>query len=228
MGKAKQPKIRELHTFPNAFENFSHLHPQLQNCKDEVVDFRGKWRQEVFGNDNPLVLELACGKGDYTVGLAQMFPEINFIGIDIKGARMWRGAKTALEEGLKNAAFLRTEILHIHHFFSENEVDEIWITFPDPFLKKSRAKKRLTSQRFLDIYRKFLKLGGIIHLKTDSQPLYDFTLEVIEEGAHQLLYHNDDIYAQPLDFNELEIKTYYERMHLENGRTIKYLKFKPA
>jgi tRNA (guanine-N7-)-methyltransferase len=171
-----------------------------------------------------LVLELACGKGDYTIALAREHPEQNFIGVDIKGARMWLGAKTALENSIPNAAFLRTRIEFIERFFGPQEVSEIWITFPDPF--EGKATRRLTSPPFLDRYRKILSPGGIIHLKTDSDLLYEYTLEVIAEDPRcTLIYSNDDIYHGPLPFPELDHKTYYEKKHLRDGRRIKYVKF---
>jgi len=168
---------------------------------------------------------LACGKGDYTVALAMDYPDHNFIGVDIKGARLWRGAKTAMDGSMLNVAFLRTRIEFIDRFFASEEVSEIWITFPDPF--EGKITRRLTSPPFIERYRKILKSGGIIHLKTDSRLLYDFTLDVIHSDSRcHVLYANPDIYNSPLEFKELEHKTYYEKKHLAEGRTIKYLRFK--
>lgn len=222
----KLQKFAEVLSFPNVYENFDAKAPGLAGENGERVEMKGHWRSRHFGNDHPLTLELACGKGDYALGLAQRFPERNFIGVDIKGARIWRGAKTALEKGLKNVAFLRTRIEQIALFFEKNEVDEIWITFPDPFLRDSKANRRLTSAMFLGQYRKILKPGGLVHLKTDEPNLYDFTLETLAaQRDYSLQYHDDDIYAKPLPMPELEIKTFYEKQHLAAGKTIKYVRF---
>ena len=227
MGKNKLKKFRDLLTFPNVYENYDPKFPRLLLDKDTEVEMKGQWKTFHFKNQNPLVLELACGRGEYTVALASAFPDVNFLGVDVKGARIWKGAAYALENHLHNAAFLRTRIEQIALFFDENEVDEIWITFPDPFLRESKENKRLTSARFLDTYKKFLKPGALLHLKTDDPTLYEFTLETIGKypGA-TLLYHKDDIYSDELDFPELTFKTYYERSHLADGRKIKYIRFK--
>lgn len=223
----KLQKFAEVLSFPNVFENFDANNPGLAGENGVPVDLKGKWREAHFKNDHPVTLELACGKGDYAIGLAQRFPERNFIGVDIKGARIWRGAKTALESGLKNVAFLRTRIEQISLFFEKNEVDEIWITFPDPFLRKGKENRRLTSPNFLKQYPNFLKKEGLIHLKTDDPTLYEFTLEVLAaQDNFTLLYHDDDIYAKPLPMPELEIKTFYEKQHLAAGKTIKYIRFR--
>ncbi len=223
----KLQKFAEVLAFPNVYENFDAKKPVLTGTGGVEVDLKGRWAQQHFGNDNPITLELACGKGDYTLGLARQFPERNFIGVDIKGARIWRGAKTALEEGLSNAAFLRTRIELIAHFFEMGEVAEIWITFPDPFLRKSKANRRLTSHQFLEQYKKILASGGLVHLKTDEPNLYHFTLEVLSENSdYELLYHDDDIYAKALPTPELELKTFYEKQHLAAGKTIKYIGFR--
>lgn len=223
--KNKLQRFADLLSFPNVYENFSQEHPSLVGQDGVAVDLKGKWQAAHFKNNNPITLELACGGGEYTVALAAMYPERNFIGVDIKGARIWKGAKRALEQNLSNAAFLRTRIELINHFFEAGEVSEVWITFPDPFLRKSKANRRLTSPFFLDIYRKFLPKGSLIHLKTDSPELYEFTLETIADYPHAtLLYEDDDIYNKPLPLSELEIKTYYETKHLENGLTIKYVR----
>lgn len=178
----------------------------------------------MFGNAQPLILELACGKGEYTNAMARLYPDKNFIGIDKKGNRMHTGAQQSLEEQLVNAAFLRTEIYLLPHFFEREEVSEIWITFPDPHLRPSKSQQRLTSERFLNIYRQIMPKGGIIHLKTDDPTLYDFTVEEAPRAGAQLLYHQDDIYSKPLYEPLLEVKTYYERMHLDIGRKIKYVR----
>ena len=188
---------------------------------------RGQWNRQFFLNDHPIILEIGCGKGEYTIGLGRAFPEKNFIGIDIKGEGLWKGAKEALEAGLDNIAFLRIQVERIRHFFSENEVDAIWLTFPDPQLQLSRERKRLTSRRFLDLYQGILKPHGIIHLKTDSRPLFDFTLEMIRQEGHQLLLHTFDLYKD--DQVEIhgvkDIQTYYEAKYLEQGLPIHYLQF---
>lgn len=223
----KLGKFAEILSLDNVFENFNHDTPVLVWQEGKEVNFKGKWRQNYFKNDNPLILELACGKGDYTIGLAKNNPACNYMGVDIKGARIWRGAKTAKEENLENVAFLRTRIEQIGYFFEKEEVDQIWITFADPFLKKGKENRRLTNHNFLDSFKKFLKPGGIIHLKTDEPVLYEFTLEVLQSyKGSEVLYHNDDIYAKPLDYPELEIKTFYEKQHLSHGKTIKYIRFK--
>lgn len=222
----KLQKFAEILTFPNVYENFDASNPGLAGENGVPVDLKGKWKETHFKNDHPITLELACGKGDYAIGLAQRFPERNFIGVDIKGARIWRGAKTALEAGLQNVAFLRTRIEQLSLFFDENEVDEIWITFADPFLQKGKENRRLTSGNFLSQYRKLLKEGGFVHLKTDDPTLYEYTLEVLAgQEDFTLKYHNDDIYAGPLPVPELEIKTFYEKQHLAAGKSIKYIRF---
>ncbi|RMD91677.1 MAG: tRNA (guanosine(46)-N7)-methyltransferase TrmB, partial [Calditrichaeota bacterium] len=180
MSKNKLAKFAELETFSNVFQNFTPLQPALTSC-GRKVDFKGRWSEDYFANSQPLVLELACGKGDYSVNLARQYPEKNFIGVDVKGNRLWTGAKNAMDEELSNVAFVRTRIEQLDLFFGPNEVSEIWITFPDPFPRKSRALKRLTSPRFLNIYRKVCKPGAQIHLKTDAVNLFDYTLEVLEE-----------------------------------------------
>jgi tRNA (guanine-N7-)-methyltransferase len=223
----KLQKFAELLSFPNVYENFDAKAPQLTGANGDEVDLKGKWNEQHFQNDHPITLELACGGGEYTLGLGRMYPERNFIGVDIKGARIWKGARVALAEELNNVAFLRTRIEQIAHFFAPGEVDEIWITFPDPFLRKSKANRRLTSGRFLETFRKILKPGGLIHLKTDEPNLYAFTLEVLAESTtYELLYQDDDIYSKPLPIPELDIKTYYEGMHLEAGKTIKYVRMR--
>jgi tRNA (guanine-N7-)-methyltransferase len=220
--KNKLDRFEQLHNFANVYENESDLAPKLNHLKADAGDMRGRWAAH-FGNDNPIVLELACGKGDYTRALAADYPNRNYIGVDIKGNRMWVGAKAALDEGCKNVAFLRTRIESISSFFAEGEVTEIWITFADPQLTKPR--KRLTSPQFLARYRHFLAKSHLINLKTDSPELYQFTLETIAEEKLTLHYQKDDIYAAPLDFQALRHKTFYEQMHLRNGKSIKFVQF---
>lgn len=222
----KLQKFAELLEFPNVYESFDPLNPQLVGEGGREVKMKGRWAAGHFGNDRPITLELACGRGEYTLGLARRFPDRNFIGVDIKGARIWKGARTALAEKLDNAAFLRTRIEAIAAFFEPEEVAEIWITFPDPFLKKGKENRRLTSPRFLEEYRKILRNGGPVHLKTDSTELFEFTMDVLPDyEPADVQYVNDDIYAGELPLPELELKTYYENMHLELGKTIKYVRF---
>lgn len=220
----KLQKFADIFNYSHVYENFDGKHPQLLGAQGEKVDLKGKWATDHFKNSQPITLELACGKGDYTIGLARMYPERNFIGVDVKGARIWRGATTALEEGLSNVAFLRCRIEQLHYFFAENEVSEIWITFPDPFLKKGKSNRRLTAPNFLKLYQKTLQKDGLIHLKTDSPELYEFTLKILRESdTHELLYEEENIYGKPLVMPELELKTFYEHMHLADGRKIKYV-----
>lgn len=222
----KLQKFAEVLSFPNVFENFNAKDNVLVGKEGEEVDYSIGWNKFFFNNDNPIVLELACGRGEYSLELARRYPNKNFVGVDIKGARIWQGAKFALEEELKNIAFLRTRIEHISDFFQKGEVDEIWITFPDPFLKKSKSNRRLTSPFFLDRYREILKEEGIVNLKTDSPQLFEFSKEVFSKDKKcNVLYIKDDIYKDELDFPDLDIKTYYEKMHLEDKRKIKYIRF---
>lgn len=226
MGKAKLFKIRSIDTFPNVFQNPHFTNPKLVNHAGEELDLKGKWRSEVFKNDNPLVLELACGKGDYAIALAKKYPDKNFIGIDSKGARIFTGAKTAIEEKLSNVVFVRMKIENILNFFSENEVDEIWITFPDPFPKLRDAKRRLSAKSFLERYKKISKPDAVLHFKTDDLPLFLFTKEMAEELSPQIIYSKENIYSAPLEYDELNIQTYYEKQHLAKGRTINYIRFR--
>lgn len=211
MAKKKLKRWAELLTFPHVF--------QFEE------DMPGTWGKNVFKNDNPIVLELACGKGEYTVNLAQAFPDRNFVGVDIKGHRMWVGAKQALDENLPNAAFLRTEIEKIDRYFAPEEVAEIWITFPDPQPQESRAKKRLTSPRFLNLYKSILQKGGCIHLKTDSTLMYEFTLEMITEACLPIIRQTADLYNASFLDEHLSIKTTYEKIFTEKGELIKYVQF---
>jgi len=221
--KNKLQKFADLLTFPNVYENFDPRYPELIGVDGEPVDLKGKWSEKHFKNDNPIVLELACGKGHYTIGLAKRFPDKNFIGVDIKGARIWKGATIAMENGLDNIAFLRTKIEQIQLFFDTNEVDEIWITFPDPFTAKEN--RRLTAPVFLDRYRQFLKQGHAVHLKTDAISLYDYTKEILAERSDITIEEdNPDIYAKEVS-EILNVKTYYEKMWLAEGKKITYLRF---
>lgn len=234
MGRKKKLfRFADMKTFPNVFE------PAMETFFDkdkEAVfphELAGTWKKEVFQNDNPLVLELGCGKGEYAVGMGRHFPEKNFLGIDIKGSRIWFGAKEALDHGLNNVAFMRTRIDFIEAFFAKDEVDEIWITFPDPQERENRARKRLTGKLFVDRYRKFLKPGGVIHLKTDSAFLYEYTLQEIKEQGYELLEHTPDLYGnhihslEPKTQEVLSIKTYYEGVFSEKGHKITYIRFRP-
>lgn len=216
--KNKLQRFAENLTFSNLF----------QYRYEEVIKgfpLKGRWKKDFFKNDHPLILELGCGKGEYTIGMACKYPEKNFIGVDIKGARMWRGLKTAQEKKLKNVAFVRTRIELSEHYFGTREIDEIWITFPDPQIKAKKERKRLTSPRFLERYARFLKPEAIIHLKTDALLLYDYTREVIEEGGHILLEANEDIYGSNIDNEITQIQTFYEKKWLEYGTKIRYLAF---
>lgn len=222
----KLEKFADLLSYKHVLENFDHSDQQLHWYDEQHINPKGKWCELIFNNQNPITLELACGKGEYTVGMAEMYPDRNFIGVDIKGARIWKGATHVKEQGIKNAAFLRTRIEFITAFFDAKEIDEIWITFADPFLKTRKKNRRLTSPAFLDRYQKLLSANGTINLKTDSSILYYYTLAtVLEEERMEILYRNNDIYQQSLDFPELDIKTFYERSHLEDGRKIKFIRF---
>lgn len=219
MGKNKLKRFAENDTFPNLFQ------PPLDEVLGNKFELKGKWHGDYFKNANPLVLELGCGKGEYTVNLASMYPQKNFIGIDIKGARMWRGAKTALETNLNNVAFVRTRIEHIRSIFDQNEVDELWITFPDPQEREIKAKKRLTSSRFLNLYSTFLKPNAHVHLKTDNQQLFDYTKALVEQNGLEILTCTANLYADFKDDPTLSIKTFYEQQFLSQGLPITYIRF---
>jgi tRNA (guanine-N7-)-methyltransferase len=223
----KLQKFAENLSFPNVFENFDPKTNELSGLNGSAVDFSAGWNDFYFKNENPIILELACGRGEYSLALAQMNPHLNYIGVDVKGARIWKGAKNSMDSGIQNLAFLRTRIENIERFFKPGEVSEIWITFPDPFLKNSKSNRRLTSEVFLKKYSNILKQRGTIHLKTDSPELYEFTLDVLNDHKEitELQYKNDDIYCSTLQFAELEIKTYYEKQHLSEGKSIKYIRF---
>jgi tRNA (guanine-N7-)-methyltransferase len=224
MGKGKLAKFADMETYENVFQ---YPYSVVEHVPFEM---KGKWHEDYFHNQNPIVLELGCGKGEYTVELAKRYPDINFIGVDIKGARMWTGATQALNEGLKNVAFLRTNIEIIERFFAEDEVQEIWLTFSDPQMKNPR--KRLTSTWFMERYRKFLVDGGIIHLKTDSNFLFTYTTYMVEYNQLPVLLRTTDLYAENSEdsdksgFSEASsIQTYYESMWIARGLNIKYMKW---
>lgn len=218
MGKGKLQRFAEIDRFDNVFE---------------VTDFRegkhrkpkGRWHKDIFQNKNPIVLELACGKGAYTLELARRNPEINFVGVDIKGARIWKGAKIARQEQLENVRFLRIYIDHLQEYFAEDEVQEIWITFPDPYPKGSDRSKRLSSEKFLKQYQKVLRENGIVHLKTDSSVLYDFSKRSIRNFEGTIIEDKYDVHAGGETEPPLDIRTDFEQKHLQHGRSIKYLKF---
>lgn len=225
MGKGKLAKFKELKGFENVLE------PDIEEVPPKRYWLRGQWVKERFPHRGPLYLELACGKGEYAVALARRYPEANFLGVDIKGNRIWTGAKRALEEGIPNVQFMRTRVEFVDAFFEDDEIDGIWLTFPDPQAKKKRAKKRLTAPRFLDRYERFLKEGGKVHLKTDNETLYQYTKEVLDERGAPLERDLSDINARidQLDEEEqewLRIRTFYEEMALEEGSRIKYLRFR--
>ncbi|MCC1483050.1 tRNA (guanosine(46)-N7)-methyltransferase TrmB [Winogradskyella immobilis] len=219
--KNKLKRFKENETFSNVY----------QPTRDELVNaryqYKGQWNKSVFKNDNPIVLELGCGKGEYTVELAKRYPNKNFIGIDIKGARFWRGAKTAIEEQIPNASFIRTQIELVEYIFDENEVDEIWITFPDPQIKYKRTKHRMTNLQFIERYKKILKKEGIMHLKTDSEFMHGYTLGLLHGANHEVLYANHNVYKLEGSPEEVtEIQTFYENQYLEHNKAITYIRFK--
>jgi tRNA (guanine-N7-)-methyltransferase len=219
--KNKLKRFKENETFANVF----------QPTREEVVGgefpLKGKWRSDFFKNDNPVVSELGCGKGEYSVGLAKLNPNKNFIGIDIKGARFWRGAKTAIEENMGNVAFLRTQIELIEHCFAKDEVDEIWITFPDPQIKYKRTKHRMTNAEFLENYKKVLKPNGLMHLKTDSEFMHGYTLGLLHGAGHEVIYANHNVYKNEGAPKEVtSIQTFYEGQYLEINKAITYIQFR--
>lgn len=215
--KNKLKRFEDIARFENVFEYTDF---------EEKPTPKGKWHDEIFGNDKPIVLELACGKAEYTIYLAEHFRDRNYIGIDLKGNRIWKGAKYALKNKMLHVRFIRMLIDHLPDYFEQGEVDEIWITFPDPHLRESRSKQRLTSPKFLEIYRKILKPGSIIHLKTDSDLLYEFTLETIEEEGCEITKKVDDIYSEEPENELLTHQTFYEKKHLKAGKSIHYVAFR--
>src|SRR5690554_41819 len=219
--KNKLKRFRENDTFANVFQ------PTREELITKQFSLKGQWNNTFFKNDNPLVLELGCGKGEYSVALSKKYPNKNFIGIDIKGARFWRGAKTAIEEGLPNVAFLRTQIELIDHAFAPGEVDEIWITFPDPQIKYKRTKHRMTNSEFLKRYKTILKPDGVVNLKTDSEFMHGYTLGLLHGAGYEVLYANHNVYKQEGSPEEVtSIQTYYESQYLEQNKAITYIRFK--
>lgn len=219
MGKNKLKHFAENATFTVLVQ------PTPEEVKDSFY-LKGKWASHFFRNDHPIVLELGCGKGEYTVALAKKYPNINFIGIDRKGARLWRGAKTTMEEKMVNAGFLRTRIEFLNYVFGKDEVNEIWITFPDPLPKNSYSNRRLTSMYFLNMYKEFLVPGGIIHLKTDNEGLYGFTKNLIRNDHFEMIYDLEDLYGTGGVSEATDIQTYYETRYLNEGTKIKYVSFR--
>lgn len=219
MGKNKLERFEEIGTFENVLE--------LTDFQDSGAEKpRGRWASEIFGNGNPVTLELACGKGEYALELARRNPDRNFVGVDIKGARIWKGAKRALEQEVENVRFLRIYIDHLHEYFGPGEVEEAWITFPDPYPRSPDRNKRLTDPKFLAIYRQVLAEGAPIRLKTDSDMLFEYTRSVIREQNCPVLDLAEDVYAERPGDELLGIKTYYEKKHLRNGKTIHYVAFR--
>jgi len=220
VGKNKLARWTELGTFDNVIQ------PEIGDVFTKDHPVKGRWNKEIFKNENPIILELGCGKGEYTIGLATRFPGNNYIGIDIKGARMWRGAKTANEQNLPNVAFLRTRIEFINSFFSTDEVDEIWITFPDPHPGGRNSNKRLTSPWFLNTYRLFLKNKGSVHLKTDNTELFRYTKTVASNNKLETIFATNDLYSENLSDDIFSIRTHYEKIFLNEGLNINYLSFR--
>jgi len=219
--KNKLKRFKENETFANLFQ------PSREILLQDNFPLKGNWNKKYFKNDNPIVLELGCGKGEYSLGLAARFPNKNFIGIDIKGARIWRGAKTALQKNMKNVGFIRMQIELLDKAFAANEVSEIWITFPDPQIKYKRTKHRLTNPQFLDLYQKILQPEGILHLKTDSEFLHGYTLGLLQGKGYDILYAHHDIYRNTEAPEILtRIQTFYEKQFLEIDKPITYIKFK--
>ncbi|MBC8550821.1 MAG: tRNA (guanosine(46)-N7)-methyltransferase TrmB [Candidatus Brocadiales bacterium] len=221
MGRKKLWRLAEL-------EDFDNLIQFTDQPEQEVFRLRGTWAIDHFKNGNPITLELACGKGDYTIALAEKHPDRNFIGIDMKGPRLWSGCVAAMERGLTNVAFLRIEILNLAHYFAEGEIDEIWITFPDPFLKNGSSNKRLTATRYLDAYKQVTTTGATIHLKTDSTPLFEFSLRSLRDNRCTVEEKVDDVHDDAERHEDLYIKTNYEKKHLADNRVIKYVRFSLA
>ena len=219
--KNKLKRFRENETFKNVIQ------PLREELVDTTFAFKGRWNTDFFKNDNPIVLELGCGKGEYSVALARKYPEKNFIGIDIKGARFWRGAKTALEEGLDNVGFMRTQIELVEYAFAKAEISEIWITFPDPQIKYKRTKHRMTNTVFLQKYKNILTPEGTVNLKTDSEFMHGYTLGLLHGEGHEILDANHNVYKNEYSPKEVTgIQTFYEKQYLEQGKPITYIKFR--
>lgn len=219
--KNKLKRFKENETFENVFQ------PTREEVVGDKFVLKGKWNIDFFKNDNPIIIELGCGKGEYSVGLAERYPDKNFVGIDIKGARFWRGAKTAVDDGMHNVAFVRTQIELINHIFADGEVSEIWITFPDPQIKYKRTKHRMTNSEFLKLYKRILKPDGIVNLKTDSEFMHGYTLGLLHGEGHEVLYANHNVYkneGSPVEVTE--IQTFYEKQYLEINKAITYIRFK--
>lgn len=220
MGKTKLKRFSEINSFSNVVQ---------PECQYPASDYhlRGMWHKAFFHNNQPIILEIGCGKGEYTLALAKAYPHLNFLGVDIKGDRLWVGARKALHEGLYNVGFIRVQAEHLRHFFQPGEVGGIWITFPDPQPNKPKAHKRLTSPKFLGIYKDIVAPEALLHLKTDSRELYDFSLEVIPENGYQLLLHSADLYQErpPIDPLVYQIQTYYENIYLQRGKPICFIQF---
>ena len=219
--KNKLKRFEENDTFDNVFQ------PTREEVVGELFTLKGKWNTTFFKNNNPIIVELGCGKGEYTVGLAERNPDKNYIGIDVKGARFWRGAKSAVESNMKNVAFIRTQIELVDFIFAHQEIDEIWITFPDPQIKYKRTKHRMTNSDFLQLYKKILKPDGIVNLKTDSEFMHGYTLGLLHGEGHEVLYANHNIYVNEGSPKEVtDFQTFYEKQYLEKNKAITYLKFK--
>ena len=219
--KNKLKRFKENETFENVFQ------PTREEVTSGEFPLKGKWSSDFFKNDHPLIVELGCGKGEYSVGLAERYPEKNFIGIDVKGARFWRGAKTAVDSGMNNVAFIRTQIELLDFVFAENEIDEIWITFPDPQIKYKRTKHRMTNSEFLQLYKKVLKKDGVVNLKTDSEFMHGYTLGLLHGEGHEVLYANHNVYKNEGSPEIVTaIQTFYEKQYLEINKAITYIRFK--
>lgn len=219
--KNKLKRFKENETFTNVFQ------PTREEVVGDLFIHKSKWASDFFKNDHPIVVELGCGKGEYTIGLAEKNPGVNYIGIDIKGARFWRGAKTAVDNNLPNVAFVRTQIELVNHIFDNQEIDEIWITFPDPQIKYKRTKHRMTNSEFLQLYKKILKPNGLVNLKTDSEFMHGYTLGLLHGEGHEVLYANHNVYKNEGAPNEVtSIQTFYEKQYLEINKAITYIRFK--
>ena len=219
--KNKLKRFKENETFQNVFQ------PTREEVVSNNFQYKGKWNSDFFKNQNPIIIELGCGKGEYSVGLAEHNPDKNFIGIDIKGARFWRGAKTAVDQGMHNVAFVRTQIELVNHIFADGEVDEIWITFPDPQIKYKRTKHRMTNTEFLKMYKKILKPTGVVNLKTDSEFMHGYTLGLLHGEGHEVEYANHNVYKNEGAPKEVtSIQTFYEKQYLDINKAITYIRFK--